>query len=56
MNNVLHNNNWNLVAVQVHVEPPPILLMKSNDDDNLDKDCIKIGLCRDSTSKKLYPC
>ena len=34
--------------------PPLILLIKSKNDDKLDKYCVKIELCRDPTPEKLY--
>ena len=43
----------NKETVQVHVEPPPILLMKSKNDEKLDKYSVKIKLSRDPTSEKL---
>ena len=36
--------------MQMHVEPPPIVLIKSEQDDNSDKDFVKLKLHRDSTS------
>ena len=45
--------NWNWGTVQVHVEPPLIPLIKSKNNDKLDKYCVKIKLCRDLTSEKL---
>ena len=38
-------------TVQVHVEPPPIPLIKSNNDEKMDKDCVKLKLHRDPTSQ-----
>ena len=37
----------------MHVEPPPILLMKSKNDEKLDQYSVKIKLSRDPTSEKL---
>ena len=39
-------------AVKVHLEPPHILLIKSDSDMKLDKDCVNIKLHRDPTSEK----
>ena len=36
----------------MHVEPPPIPLIKSNNDEKLDKHCVKVILHRDLTSEK----
>ena len=44
---------WNTRTVQVHTGPPLIQLFKSNSDDKLDKDCVKIKLRRDPTSQKM---
>ena len=38
----------------MHVDTPPILLNKSNNDDKLENYCVKIKLRRDPTSEKLY--
>ena len=35
----------------MHVEPPLIPLTKSKNDEKLDKDGVKIKLCRDPTSQ-----
>ena len=51
--NVSHKNNWNQVAVQVHVHPPLIPLNKSNNDDKLDRYCVKNKLRRDPMSENL---
>ena len=55
MNNVSHKNKCNQGAVQMHVDPPPIQLIKSNNDTKSDKDCVKIKLCRYPMSEKLDP-
>ena len=36
----------------MNVETPPIPLIKSNNDEKSDKDCVKIKLRRDTTSEK----
>ena len=51
--NVSHKNNWNQVAVQVHVHAPLIPLNKSNNDDKLDRYCVKNKLRRDPMSENL---
>ena len=53
MKNILHQENWNLGAVQVHMDPPQIPLNKIKNDDKLDKYCVKIKLHRDLISQKL---
>ena len=53
MKNCSHKKNWNLVTVQVHMEPPPFPLIKSKNDEKLDKDCVKIKLHRNASTKKL---
>ena len=53
MKRILHKNKWNVETVQVHVEPPPIPLIISKNDDKPDTYCVKIKLCRDRMSEKL---
>ena len=53
MKNILHNKKCNTGTVQVHVEPPPIPMIKGNNDDKLDKYLVKIKLRRDPISEKL---
>ena len=36
----------------MHMEPPLITLVKSNNDDKLDIDCVKMELRRDTKSEK----
>ena len=55
MKNVSHTKNWNAGTVQVHVEPPSITLIKSNNNEKSDKYFVKNKLRRDKTSEKLYP-
>ena len=50
----MHNNNWNAGTVQVHVEPPPIPLIKNNNNEKLDKDFVKIKLHMNLTSQNVY--
>ena len=50
--NVFHKKNWNQGAVQVHVEPPPIPLIKIKNDEKLDKYCVKNKFHRYPTSEK----
>ena len=54
MKNVLNQKNWNQVAVQMHVEPLLVPLIKSNNDRNLDRDCVKIKLLRVTTAESSY--
>ena len=51
MKNIFHDKNWNKKTVQVHVDPPTILFIKSNNDDKSDKYFVKNRLCRDPTSE-----
>ena len=51
--NVFHRKIWCNVAVQIHVEPPHVTLIKSKNDAKLENYCVKIKLCRDPTSEKL---
>ena len=46
MKKVLQKKNWNQVAVHMHVEPPPVPFIKSNNDRKPDKYCVKITLLR----------
>ena len=41
MKNVLYKKIWNRGAVQMHVDPPPITLIKSKNDTKLDKDDVQ---------------
>ena len=52
MKNVSHNKKCNWNAVQVHVDPPNILLTKIKNYTILEKYCVNIKLCRDTTSWK----
>ena len=52
MKNVSCHKNWNLGALQMHVEPPTVLWIKSKNDIKLDKGCEKIKLCMDPTSEQ----
>ena len=51
MKSVSHKNNWNLGELQVHVEPPRIALIRSDNDEKLYKDCIKINFVGSDVSK-----
>ena len=53
MKNVLNKNNWNAGTVQVHVEPPPIPIMKGKNNDKPDIFFVKIKLRRDPKSEIL---
>ena len=50
MDHVFHKKSWNLGMTQVHVEPPPIPLIKGKYDGKADKDFVKLKLRRDPTS------
>ena len=52
MRNISHKNNWNPAIVQVSVDPPLIPLIKGNNDNITKKDCVRIKVRRDTTSKK----
>ena len=41
MKNVSHKESWNRGSVQIHVNPLPIPLIKSNNDTKFDNDCVK---------------
>ena len=51
MKNVLNKKNRNQVAVHIHVEPPPVWFIKSNNDRKQDKDSVRINLLRDTTAE-----
>ena len=53
MKNVFHQNRLNAGTVQVHVRPTPILLIKSKNDEKLDKSFVKIKFRKGPTSEKL---
>ena len=55
MNIVSYKKNLNQGTVQVQVEPSPIPLVKSNNYEKLEKDCVKIELRRNPTSSKSDP-
>ena len=52
MKNIFHKKKWNVGTVQVHVDPPLIPLIKSKNNEKLDKDCVKIKLRRYPTPQK----
>ena len=53
MKNVSQKKKWNAGGgVQMHVKPPPTPLIKIEHNDKLDKDFVKLKLCRDPTSEK----
>ena len=56
MKNICHKKMCRNGPLQTRVEPPLILLIKSNNDAKLDQDCVKIKLCRDTTSKRQDIC
>ena len=53
MNKVLNNKKWNQNSVHVHVDPPPIPLIKSKNYEIKDKDCVEVKLCRYLASQNL---
>ena len=54
MKNVSHKNNWNLVAVQVYMESHLIMLIKSMNDEKLDRYCVKMKFLRYTSSEKSH--
>ena len=52
MKSISYHKNLNQNAVQVYVEPPPIPLIKINNDKKSYKDRIKIKWLRDPTSQE----
>ena len=50
MNNVSQKKNWNLGLTQVHVELPPVPLIKFKSDGKSDKYFVKLKLFMDPTS------
>ena len=51
LNKYPQKNNWNADKVQLHMEPSPITLIKSKNDDKSDKYFGKIKLHRDPMSE-----
>ena len=47
MNNVSHKKNWNTGTLQMHVDRPPIPLIKIKKDDKSDKYLVNIKLRTD---------
>ena len=41
MKKISHNKIQITVSVQIHVEPPPITLIKIKNNEKLGKDCVK---------------
>ena len=56
MNKVSHKNNSNRGAVQLHMHPSPVPLIKIENDMKLDKDCVKIRLHGYPTSENSVLC
>ena len=50
--NIFHKNSWRTSAVQIHVDPTNIPLIKSKIDVRSERDCLKIKLSRDPTTEK----
>ena len=51
MQNVSHRKKWNAGLLQLHMDPPPITLIKGKHDDKSEKDSVGMKLGRDWTSK-----
>ena len=47
-----HKKIWHNGAVQIHVDPPPIILIKTKNDAKLKNDGVKKKLFRNPTSEK----
>ena len=56
MKNISQDKKWNAGTLQMYMEPPLIPLIKTKNDDKLDKYFVKIKLRRYPTSGKLYLC
>ena len=54
MSEVSHKKKWNSVTVKVHVDPLPIPLIKSKNNEKYGRDSVNIKLCKDPRSEKLY--
>ena len=50
MKNVSHKKCWMHGAVQMHLDPHPIMFIKSNNNAKSERYCVKIKICRDPTS------
>ena len=53
IHNISHKNIWHTWAVKLHVDPPPIILIKRKLDLKMERDYMKIKLCRNTVSEKL---
>ena len=53
MHNFSHKNSWNLGLAQVHVELPPIPLIKSKSNVKSEKYFVRLKLLRDTKSGTL---
>ena len=53
MKNVYHKRKWNAGLLQLHVDPPPITLIKGKHNDKSEIDFVKIKFHRDPTSENL---
>ena len=51
MQNVYHKKKWNAWLLQLHVDPPPITLIKIKHNDKSENDFVKIKLRRYLTSE-----
>ena len=55
MKYVSHKKGWSRFAVHIHVDPPPIPLIKSKNDEKIDRYCVRIN-CVGILSQKTYLC
>ena len=51
MQNVSHKKKWNAGLLQLHVDPPPITLIKIKHNDKSENDFVKIKLRKHLTSE-----
>ena len=54
MKNIYHKKSCHTGAVKTHLDPPPLHLIKSNLDSKMERDDVKVKLCRNPTLEKLY--
>ena len=53
MQNVCHKKRWNAGLLQLHVDLPPITLVKGKNDDKSENDFVEMKLRRYLTSENL---
>ena len=51
--NIYHKHIWRTGEVQIHVKPPPIMLIKVKNDTRSENDCVEIKLPRYPMPEKL---